>query len=66
MGKSMLLPEGWNTPMGELHGISAIENVKVLLEKALKRWVDDNLVGVSSEITLMWLQFWTKLQLVRR
>ena len=39
MGKSMLPPEGWTIPMGELHGISASGNVKVFLEKALEGWI---------------------------
>ena len=32
LGKSLLPPEGWTTPMGELHGISAAANLKVMLE----------------------------------
>ena len=56
MGKNLLPPEGWTTPMGELHALSAAGNIKVLLEKALDGWVGEVLAGSDSEIALMWVQ----------
>ena len=56
LGRSMLPPEGWTTPMGELHGISASANLKIMLENALDGWVKETLVGSDSEIALMWIK----------
>ena len=53
LGKSMLLPEGWKIPMGELHGILASANPKMFFGEALDGWLGDVLVGSDFEIALM-------------
>ena len=47
---------GWTTPMGELHGLSAAGNIRLVLEKALEGWLDIIHTGSDSEIALMWVQ----------
>ena len=42
--RNALPPEGWTTPNRELQGVSIAANVKLVLEKGLRGWLD-GLVG---------------------
>ena len=54
-GKGLLAPENWTIPQKELHGMSALSNLKVILENSLGSWVKEFLCFGDSEIVLSWI-----------
>ena len=54
-GKGLLAPENWTIPQKELHGMSALSNLKVILENSIGSWVKEFLCFGDSEIVLSWI-----------
>ena len=53
-GKGLLAPENWTIPQKELHGLSALSNLKVILENCLSGWIISFHAFTDSEIALCW------------
>ena len=53
-GKGLLAQENWTIPQKELHGMSALSNVKVILENALVGWLRGFFAFTDSEIAICW------------
>ena len=53
-GKGLLAQENWTIPLKELHGLSALSNLKVILENSLSNWVDSIHAFSDSEIAICW------------
>ena len=53
-GKGLLAAENWNIPQKELHGTSALSNLKVILENCLSNWISNFFAFTDSEIALCW------------
>ena len=53
-GKGLLAAENWTNPQKELHGLSALSNLKVILENCLSDWISCFLAFTDSEIALCW------------
>ena len=54
-GKGLLAQENWTIPQKELHGMSALSNLKVILENSLGSWVQGFYCFGDSEIALSWV-----------
>ena len=54
-GKGLLAQENWTIPQKELHGMSALSNLNVILENSLGSWVSEFLCFGDSEIVLSWV-----------
>ena len=54
-GKGLLAPENWTIPQKELHGMSALSNLKKILQNSLGDWVTEFLCFGDSEIVLSWI-----------
>ena len=54
-GKGLLAPENWTIPQKELHGLSALSNLKIILENALDSWIGEFQAFSDSEIALSWV-----------
>ena len=54
-GKGLLAPENWTIPQKDLHGMSALSNLKIILQNSLGSWVKDFLYFGDSEIVLSWI-----------
>ena len=54
-GKGLLAQENWTIPQKELHGMSALSNLKVILETSLDSWIKEFLSFGDSEIALSWI-----------
>ena len=54
-GKGLLAPDNWTIPQKELHGMSALSNLKIILENSLGNWVRKFLCFGDSEIVLSWI-----------
>ena len=50
----MLAQENWTIPLKELHGLSALSNLKVILENSIGSWIQDMFAFSDSEIALCW------------
>ena len=53
-GKGLLAQENWTIPNKELHGLSALSNLKVILENCLGGWIQSFHAFSDSEIALCW------------
>ena len=53
-GKGLLAPENWTIPQKELHGLSSLANLKIILENAIGSWVDNYYVFTDSQIAICW------------
>ena len=53
-GKGLLAAENWTIPQKELHGLSALSNLKVVLENCLGNWIGEFCAFTDSEIALCW------------
>ena len=53
-GKGLLAHENWTIPNKELHGLSALSNLKVILENSLSNWIESFHAFSDSEIALCW------------
>ena len=53
-GKGLLAQENWTIPLKELHGLSALSNLKVILENSIGNWIQDMFAFSDSEIALCW------------
>ena len=53
-GKGLLAPENWTIPQKELHGLSVLANLKIILENALGPWVESYYAFSDSEIAVCW------------
>ena len=53
-GKGLLAAENWTIPQKELHGLSALSNLKVILENCLSDWIISFHAFTDSEIALCW------------
>ena len=53
-GKGLLAPENWTIPQKELHALSGLSNLKVVLENAIGTWLDGIYAFSDSEIALCW------------
>merc|ERR1719233_1904079 len=53
-GKGLLAPENWTIPQKELHGLSSLANLKIILDNAIGNWVKEFLCFGDSEIVLSW------------
>ena len=53
-GKGLLAQENWTIPCKELHALSALSNLKIILENSLSSWVESFHVFSDSEIALCW------------
>ena len=53
-GKGLLAQENWTIPSKELHGLSALSNLKVILENCLSNWILSFHAFSDSEIALCW------------
>ena len=54
-GKGLLAPENWTIPQKELHGMSALSNLKIILQNSLGNWAKEFLCFGDSEIVLSWI-----------
>ena len=54
-GKGLLAPDNWTIPQKELHGMSALSNLKIILENALDNWISEFQAFSDSEIALSWV-----------
>ena len=54
-GKGLLAQENWTIPQKELHGMSALSNLKVVLENCLDSWIQEFFSFGDSEIALSWI-----------
>ena len=54
-GKGLLAPDNWTIPQKELHGMSGLSNLKVILQNSLGGWVKEFLCFGDSEIVLSWI-----------
>ena len=54
-GKGLLGDENWTIPQKELHGLSALANIKIILENSLQSWVSSFFAFNDSEISLSWV-----------
>ena len=52
-GKGLLAPEKWSIPLKELHGMSAMSNLKIILQNSLGSWVKEFICFGDSEIVLI-------------
>ena len=52
--KNLLTPNGWTTPQTELHALSALANLGVVLSSSLSSWVEIIHSGSDSSIALSW------------
>ena len=53
-GKGLLAQDNWTIPNKELHGLSALSNLKVILENCLSNWIESFHAFSDSEIALCW------------
>ena len=53
-GKGLLAHDNWTIPCKELHGLSALSNLKVILENCLSNWIQSFHAFSDSEIALCW------------
>ena len=53
-GKGLLAQENWTIPCKELHALSALSNLKVILENCLGNWIRSFHAFSDSEIALCW------------
>ena len=53
-GNGLLAAENWNIPQKELHGTSALSNLKVILENCLRNWISNFFAFTDSEIAICW------------
>jgi len=53
-GKGLLSHENWTIPQKELHALSALSNIKIILEKSLSDWGCKFFAFSDSEIALCW------------
>ena len=53
LGKGILAPD-WTIPKKELHALSKACDVKEVVERAMKDWIEDIYVAGDSEISLAW------------
>ena len=53
-GKGLLAPQEWTLPQKELHGLSSLANLKVVLYNVLSDWILESAFFSDSEIALSW------------
>ena len=54
IGKSFLAAENLSLPQKELHGLSLLANLKMILENCLGQWIEECFTFSDSEISLCW------------
>lgn len=53
-GKGVLAQDNWTIPQKELHGLSGLSNLKIILENALDGWIRGFFAFTDSEIAICW------------